>query len=94
MVVVLMRYNANPYIQDSEGLNCLHVAAQLGFLDITAYYAAKGMVSGRGTRVGHVTVHQPPAAQEMDVKDANGMTPLMHAASRCYRSAWPVWPSE
>ena len=49
MVIVLMRYNANPYILDSEGLNCLHVAAQLGFLDITAYYAAKGMVSGCGT---------------------------------------------
>ena len=48
MVIVLMRYNANPYILDSEGLNCLHVAAQLGFLDITAYYAAKGMVSGYG----------------------------------------------
>ena len=49
MVIALMRYNANPYILDSEGLNCLHVAAQLGSLEITAYYAAKGMVSVYGT---------------------------------------------
>lgn len=93
MVIVLMRYSANPYILDSEGLNCLHVAAQLGFVDIAAYYAAKGMVSGRGSHVGHVTTTLS-AVQEVDVKDANGMTPLMHAASRCYRSARQyAWPS-
>ena len=37
-----------------------------------------------------MTMHQSPAVQEMDVKDANSMTPIMHAASRCYRSAQVV----
>ena len=49
MVIVLMRYGSNPYILDGEGVNCLHIAAQLGFTDITAYYIAKGMV-------GHVMI--------------------------------------
>lgn len=64
MVIVLMRYGSNPYILDGEGVNCLHIAAQLGFTDITAYYIAKGM--------------------EIDVKDGNGLTPLMHTAMRSY----------
>ncbi|XP_003387518.1 PREDICTED: palmitoyltransferase ZDHHC17-like [Amphimedon queenslandica] len=38
MVVLLMRYGANPEILDKEGLNCLHISAQFGFTAITAYY--------------------------------------------------------
>lgn len=54
MVVLLMRYGANPEILDKEGkdeyimrfpppptppgLNCLHISAQFGFTAITAYF--------------------------------------------------------
>ena len=45
MVILLMRYGANPYIMDAEGLNCLHIAAQLGFTDIMAYLIGREIVS-------------------------------------------------
>lgn len=54
MVVLLMRYGANPEILDKEGIstyqchiifhirtlgfNCLHIAAQFGFTSIVAYF--------------------------------------------------------
>lgn len=44
MVVLLMRYRANPYLKDAEGLNCLHVAIQFQLYEITAYYISRGMV--------------------------------------------------
>lgn len=37
MVILLMRYGANPEILDKEGLNCLHISAQFGFTSIVAY---------------------------------------------------------
>ena len=40
-----------------EGLMPIHVAAALGYVDIAAYFVAKG--------------------QSVDVRDANGRTPLM-----------------
>lgn len=38
MVVLLMRYGADPEVLDGEGLNCLHIAAQYGFTDLVAYF--------------------------------------------------------
>jgi palmitoyltransferase len=37
MVILLMRYGANPEILDKEGFNCLHIAAQFGFTSIVGY---------------------------------------------------------
>ncbi len=37
MVIHLMRYGALPEVADSEGLNCLHIAAQFGFTSIVGY---------------------------------------------------------
>ena len=65
MVILLMRYGANPYIMDAEGLNCLHIAAQLGFTDIMAYLIGREI--------------------DINVRDVNGMTPLMHSAARSYK---------
>ncbi|XP_074599566.1 palmitoyltransferase ZDHHC17-like [Brevipalpus obovatus] len=43
MVVLLLQHGADPAILDSEGYNCLHLAAQFGFTSIAAYLIAKGM---------------------------------------------------
>jgi len=43
MIVLLLKHGANPSILDSEGYNCLHLAAQFGFTSIAAYLIAKGM---------------------------------------------------
>lgn len=42
MVVKLIRHGADPAVQDGEGGNGLHLAAQLGHTAIAAYLAAKG----------------------------------------------------
>lgn len=41
MVVLLVKYGANPESADIEGKNCLHVASQFSFIDIIAYLGAK-----------------------------------------------------
>lgn len=43
MVVLLMKHGADPTIMDSEGFNCLHLAAQFGKTGIVAYLLAKGV---------------------------------------------------
>ena len=42
MVVLLIRHGADPDFKDAEGLNCLHLAAQLGHTAVAAYLVAKG----------------------------------------------------
>ena len=42
MVVQLMQNGADPAIPDSEGQECLHLAAQIGHTAIAAYLVAKG----------------------------------------------------
>ncbi|XP_026271983.1 palmitoyltransferase Hip14 isoform X1 [Frankliniella occidentalis] len=41
-VVLLMQHGADPLICDGDGLQCIHIAAQLGFAGIMAYFIAKG----------------------------------------------------
>lgn len=41
-VVILMQHGADPTICDGDGLQCVHIAAQLGFAGIMAYFIAKG----------------------------------------------------
>ena len=38
MVVLLMRYGANPELLDGEGLTCLHIAAQFSLTSLVAYF--------------------------------------------------------
>ena len=42
MIVLLMKFGADPTYKDGEGCNCLHLAAQLGHTAIVAYLVAKG----------------------------------------------------
>ena len=42
MIVLLMKFGADPTYKDGEGCNCLHLAAQLGHTAIAAYLVAKG----------------------------------------------------
>ncbi|XP_003745812.1 palmitoyltransferase ZDHHC17 [Galendromus occidentalis] len=42
MVVLLMKYGANPSIRDGEGCACIHLAAQFGHTPLVAYLIAKG----------------------------------------------------
>lgn len=37
-----MQHGADPSICDSDGLQCIHIAAQLGYAGIMAYFIAKG----------------------------------------------------
>lgn len=41
-VVLLMQHGADPSICDGDGLQCIHIAAQLGYAGIMAYFIAKG----------------------------------------------------
>lgn len=41
-VVLLMQHGADSTICDGDGLQCIHIAAQLGFAGIMAYFIAKG----------------------------------------------------
>eukprot|EP00047_Mylnosiga_fluctuans_P014369 m.37866 g.37866 ORF g.37866 m.37866 type:complete len:609 (-) comp5473_c0_seq1:40-1866(-) len=43
MVVLLAKYGANPLIQDKQGFNSLHLAAQFDFPLICAYFIARGV---------------------------------------------------
>ncbi|XP_022647269.1 palmitoyltransferase ZDHHC17-like isoform X1 [Varroa jacobsoni] len=43
MVVLLMKYGANPTLRDGEGCSCIHLAAQFGHTPIVAYLVAKGV---------------------------------------------------
>eukprot|EP00731_Ephydatia_muelleri_P006292 Em0003g540a len=38
MVILLMRYGADPLLMDSEGMNCLHIATQFGLTSIAVYF--------------------------------------------------------
>lgn len=38
MVILLMRYGADPVLMDSEGMNCLHIATQFGLTSIAVYF--------------------------------------------------------
>lgn len=42
MVVLLVQHRADPSLFDGDGFNCLHLAAQMGFTSIVAYFIAKG----------------------------------------------------
>ncbi|KAB7496502.1 Palmitoyltransferase Hip14, partial [Armadillidium nasatum] len=42
MVVLLMKYNADPTLRDGEGCACVHLAAQFGHTAIVAYLLARG----------------------------------------------------
>ena len=49
MVVLLMKYGADPSLLDGEGCSCVHLAAQFQHTAIVACLIAKGLVSLRFT---------------------------------------------
>lgn len=69
MVVLLMKFGANPLFQDKQGFNSLHLAVQFDFPLIAAYLVGKGV--------------------DIDVRDAEGRSPLHWAAIKTFRQDCP-----